>query len=74
MNVPQLQLEPHVAAARAAHDHNRFSQWDEAAERGRRMAAAMIAENPEQRKLVESVYGKAYCRNRYPEAYRNEKS
>ena len=68
-----MDLDPHEAAARAARDKGQFSGWDQAAERGRAMAADMVRTNPEQRRLVESVYGKDYCRNRYPEAYRNEK-
>lgn len=42
-----------------------------AAESGRRLAARAIAENPDQRKIVEDTYGVAYCQMRYPEAYRS---
>jgi signal recognition particle subunit SEC65 len=47
------------------------SSFDEsvARERGRLLAAQAIANNPEQKKVVEAVYGIQYCRNRYPEAY-----
>ena len=40
-----------------------------ARERGRLLAAQAIANNPEQRKVVEAVYGESYARQRYPEAY-----
>lgn len=40
-----------------------------AAERGRLLAAQAIANNPEQRKTVEAVYGVDYCKRRYPEVY-----
>ncbi len=40
-----------------------------ARERGRLAAAAMVAENPESRQRVESIYGVDYCKRRYPEAY-----
>lgn len=46
-----------------------LDEWSLAAERGRRVAAAMVAENPEARARVESVYGVEYCKRRYPEAY-----
>ena len=42
-----------------------------AAERGRLLAAQAIANNPEQRKTVEAVYGVDYCKRRYPEAYQS---
>ncbi len=42
-----------------------------AAELGRRLAARAIAENPAQKKLVEDIYGVAYAKMRYPEAYRS---
>ena len=41
----------------------------EARERGRAMAAAHMIEDDSARIRVESVYGEAYCRNRYPEVY-----
>jgi hypothetical protein len=44
-------------------------EWAIAEERGRLIAAAKIAEDPEARKRVEDAYGVEYCRNRYPEAY-----
>ncbi|MGH7182584.1 MAG: hypothetical protein ACREJN_11480 [Nitrospiraceae bacterium] len=71
-------LSFHEDAAREFHDHERLTQWDllseydRAAERGRRMAAEIIKVDPERRKLVESVYGVPYCKNRYPEAYCKE--
>jgi hypothetical protein len=46
-----------------------FSEYAEAEERGRRMAAAKIASDPEARKRVEAVYGETFCRSRYPESY-----
>ena len=51
----------------------RASSFDDAiaAERGRLLAARAIAENADQRKRVEDMFGVAYCRNRYPEAYRS---
>ena len=47
------------------------SSFDDAmaAERGRLLAAQAIANNPEQRKTVEAVYGVDYCKRRYPEVY-----
>lgn len=49
------------------------SSFDDAVaqERGRALAARAIANNPEQRKIVESTYGEDYCKRRYPEAYRS---
>lgn len=43
---------------------------DEARERGRLMTAQGMASDPEGRKRVEDAVGVAYCRARYPEAYR----
>ncbi len=40
-----------------------------AAERGRLLAAQAMANNPEQRKVVEATYGIDYCKRRYPEVY-----
>jgi hypothetical protein len=65
----QQDLQPHENAARLFQDRGLLTGWDEAAERGRRMAEENLRVNPEQRKLVESVYGIEYCRNRYPKAY-----
>lgn len=65
----QQEVAPHEAAARAAFDRGALSEWDRAAERGRAMAAEVMRTDPKQRKLVESVYGLKYCKNRYPEAY-----
>ena len=42
----------------------------EAKERGRHMAAEAIRLNPESRRRVESTYGKVFCMERWPEAYR----
>ena len=49
------------------------SSFDDAlaAERGRLLAAQAMANNPEQRKTVEAVYGVDYCKRRYPEAYQS---
>jgi hypothetical protein len=41
-----------------------------AKERGRRLAAQAIANNPEQKRHIESIYGVEACRRRYPEAYK----
>ncbi len=41
----------------------------EASERGRLMAAVNITRNPDARYRVESVYGKKFCMERWPEAY-----
>ncbi|MGH7184484.1 MAG: hypothetical protein ACREJN_21270 [Nitrospiraceae bacterium] len=74
----QEELQPHEDAARAFQDRSKLSGWDQmseydkAAERGRQLAAEMVRTNPEQRKLVESVYGVPYCRNRWPEAYQRQ--
>lgn len=71
----QSDLVHHEDAARQFRDHDQLTQWDllsdfdRAAERGRRMAAEIIRVDPERRRLVESVYGVPYCKNRYPEAY-----
>lgn len=65
----QAELAPHEEAAREARDLGVTDEWSKAAERGRRLAAENIRVNPAQRKLVEEVYGVAYCHNRYPEAY-----
>jgi hypothetical protein len=40
-----------------------------ARERGRLLAAQAMANNPEQKRVVEDTFGVQYCRNRYPEAY-----
>jgi hypothetical protein len=42
----------------------------EAKERGRRMAAEAVRLNPDSRRRVESQYGIEFCKNRWPEAYR----
>ena len=49
------------------------SSFDDAmaAERGRLLAAQAMANNPEQKKTVEAVYGVDYCKRRYPEAYQS---
>ena len=49
------------------------SSFDDAmaAERGRLLAAQAMANNPEQKKTVEAVYGVEYCKRRYPEAYQS---
>lgn len=70
----QSDLTPHENAARLFTDHNQLTGYDLAAERGRRIAAEKLRTDPEQRKLVESVYGKQYCHNRYPEAYQKDPS
>lgn len=44
---------------------------DVARERGRLLAAQAIANNPEQKRVVEATYGVAYVKNRYPEAYQS---
>lgn len=41
----------------------------EAREIGRLMTAHKVATDPEAKARVESVYGVAYCQQRYPEAY-----
>lgn len=69
----QQDVAPHENAARSFRDRNSLGEWDQAAERGRLMAQEVMKVDPEQRKLVESVYGITYCRNRYPEAYKNAK-
>lgn len=43
----------------------------EAAERGRLLTAHGMAVDPEGRARLEAAYGVEYCRQRYPEAYRN---
>jgi hypothetical protein len=40
-----------------------------AQEKGRRLAAARMAEYHDIRQRLEDVYGVAYCKSRYPEAY-----
>ena len=47
------------------------SSFDDAVamERGRLLAAQAMANNPEQKKTVEAVYGVEYCKRRYPEVY-----
>lgn len=49
-----------------------LAEWSEAEERGRSLAAAKLASDPAKKAEVEAVYGLEYCRNRYPEAYREE--
>jgi hypothetical protein len=46
-----------------------FFGYEQAQERGRSMAAQAMRVNPEAKARVEAVYGEAYCRKRYPEAY-----
>ena len=45
------------------------NEFVNAAEKGRLRAAAAITMNPDARYRVESVYGKAFCMERWPEAY-----
>lgn len=66
----QIDIAPHEDAARRFKDLGQLSEWDKAAERGRKMAEAHLKVDPAQRKMVESIYGIAYCRQRYPEAYK----
>ena len=40
-----------------------------AREHGRLLAMQAMVNNPEQKKVVEAVYGIDYCRRRYPECY-----
>ena len=61
-------------------DRSQLTDWDnyrvasqafpEAAERGRLLAAALIADDPIARKRVEDAYGVEFCRANYPEAYK----
>lgn len=44
--------------------------FPEAAERGRLLAAARMADDAEARKRVEDAYGVDFCRQMYPEAYK----
>jgi hypothetical protein len=40
-----------------------------AREKGRLFAAHVLARNPEQRKMMEDIWGKAAMQRRYPELY-----
>lgn len=53
---------------RRPHDINP-EEWRKMEEAGRMRAAAVMATNPEQRVLVEQIFGVEYCKARYPEAY-----
>lgn len=44
-------------------------EFNRAAERGRLMAAQVMANDPVQRMIVEEQFGIEYCKQRYPEAY-----
>lgn len=44
----------------------------DAAESGRLVTAHALANDPEGRKRMEETYGGAFCRSRYPEAYKAE--
>ncbi len=46
------------------------AEWNEAAERGRSMAAQAVATDPEARARVEAKFGQDFCRQRWPEAYK----
>lgn len=50
----------------------RLSSIDDsiAMEKGRLLAAQAIAQSPEQRHRAEEKFGLAYCKQRWPEAYR----
>ena len=74
----ETQLGPHINQARRINDFGvhgldpRFEivpDNDPRAQRGRFLAAMKLRDDPEQRRLVESIYGETYCRQRYPEAY-----
>jgi hypothetical protein len=69
-NVLQEDLEVHETSAREYRDHGVIPDFDAAAERGRALAESMLILDPSRKKLVESVYGKQYCMNRYPLAYK----
>jgi hypothetical protein len=45
------------------------SEYAEAAERGRKMAALALRDDPDKLAQVEAMAGRDYCRTRYPEAY-----
>lgn len=44
-------------------------EYEEACERGRRMAARAMISYPEARERTERMFGVEYCRQRYPEVY-----
>lgn len=43
----------------------------DAAERGRLLTAQLISNDPEARSRIEDGFGVEFCRQMYPEAYRN---
>lgn len=43
--------------------------YEQAQERGRKMAAEALRLNPSKREELEQTFGLAYCKARYPEAY-----
>ena len=49
------------------------AEYAEAAERGRRMAALALRDDPNKLAKVEAMAGRGYCQLRYPEVYDNRK-
>jgi len=70
-SIDQADLQPHEDAARDYRDYGVLTEWDRAAERGRAYAEAALMADPSRKIMVEAIYGKQYCMNRYPRAYKN---